>query len=83
MTTEWEINFGGNNNLLKSAVYDENTESSKFSVGICWKSSELEKIDKGKLEFDWDCQMQLLKFTDLGDQIFLKPVASSWTLTDK
>ena len=65
-TTEWEINFGGNNNLLKNVVYDENTLSSKFSVGICWKS-QLEKPkedDPVVDEFDWDCQMQLLEFTE-------------------
>lgn len=81
------IKFGGDdiegNKLKKSAVYDENTQTSKFSVGLCWKS-ELEKFDEdAPVEYKWDCQMQLLEFTDQGGQISLKPKPSSWTLMDK
>lgn len=66
MTTKWSITFGEDLKLKKSLVYDEATQSSKFSVGICWKS-ELEKPKEDAPdvhEYVWDCQMQHLEFTD-------------------
>ena len=81
---EWEVKFGDDNKLKKSVFYDENVTNSKFSVGICWKS-EMEAAKPGDVgaEFDWDCQMQYLRFAKgSGDQVILTPIASGWTLSD-
>ena len=84
MTVEWEVSFGQDNKLKKSVFYDENVTNSKFSVGICWKS-EMEAAEPGDVDatFDWDCQMQYLRFVKgSGDQVIITPIASGWTLSD-